>query len=425
MLRTLSRISVLCIVIAGSAGTTTGCDDNTSGQPKDSSAPPQLVHALVQDARYFLAFPNRGSSLDILDNNNTRNCTIEQPAPQQLDTCINEFLVDQVAPDVHCLSSGACNDPLKIPSTGVPVPLGLPLIGGTPDSRDPGGGVQIRLVFDKVLDNSIETVTMDPTKPPGATNKYSIMPGLVELDDQSGKAVDSVIYLDQGGSPQFSADLELVPLGPAIVIKPKSSLDAASTYTIKILNGSAIKDREGNTAVGLGGTQLPMALTFKTEDLTPANAGAFPSDAAGGNGFDFPDFTATDVSITPNEVLQISFFEAFAGDSATVTVKSGCAGAKPIAYSERGNDSTMCTKADPGGYPVLDVVNSDTGDVTTGQPVDWPMGTCTLTITVPDSNGRSTFSADYTFTVAGSDETDPMVDPNIASQHVTPAQCAM
>jgi hypothetical protein len=424
-MRTLSRISVLCVVIAGSAGTTTGCDSNTSGQPSDSTAPPQLVHALVQDARYFLAFPNRGSSLDVLDNNNTRNCTIEQPAPMQLDTCINEFLVDQLAPDVHCLASGVCTDPLKIPSTGVPVPLPLALLGAAPDMRDPGGGIQIRLVFDKVLDNSIETVTMDPTKAPGKTDTYTIMPGLIELDDGAGMPVKSVFYYDNGGSPQYSADLELVPLGPAIVIKPTASLDAATKYTVKILNPGAIKDRQGNAAVALGGGALPASLSFTTEDLTPANAGAFPSDAKGGNGFDFPDFTAKDVSITPNEVIQISFFEAFAGDSATVTVKSGCTGAKPIAYSERGNDATMCTKADPGGYPVLDVVNSDTGVVTTGVPVDWPAGTCTLTITVPDINGKSTFTADYTFTVAGSDATDPMMDPNIASQHVTPAQCAM
>jgi hypothetical protein len=420
MLRTLSRISVLCVVVAGTTGTTTGCDDNTTGQPKDSSAPPQLVHALVQDARYFLAFPNRGSSLDILDNNNTRSCTVEQTAPMQLDTCINEFLVDQLAPDVHCLASGLCNDPLKIPSTGVPVPLPLPLLGAKPDNRDPGGGVQVRLVFDKVLDNSIETVMMDPTKAPGTTNTYVLMPGIVELDDGAGKAVPSVIYLDQGGSPQFSADLELVPLGPAIVIKPKASLDAATKYTIKILNPGAIKDRQGNAAVGLGGGALPTSLSFTTESLTPTAAGAF-----GTSPLDFPDFNAKDVTVRPNEVIQIGFFEPFAGDSATVTVKSGCAGAKPIAYSERGSDATMCTKADPGGYPVLDVVNTDTGTVATGQPVDWPTGTCTLTITVPDAAGKSMFSADYTFTVAGSDETDPTVDPNIASQHVTPAQCAM
>ena len=335
-MRTLSRVSVLCVVIAGTTGATTGCDDVSAGQPKDSSAPPQLVHVLVQDARYFLAFPNRGSSLDILDNNATRSCTIVNAATAkdpQLDTCINEFLVDQLAPDVHCLSSGVCNDPLKIPSTGVPVPLSLTLLGAKPDNRDPGGGVQIRLVFDKVLDNSIETVMMDPSKAPGSTDTYAIVPGLVELDDGAGKPVASAMYYDNGGSHEFSADLELVPLGPAIVIKPKASLDAATTYTVKILNPGAIKDRTGNAAVGLGGGALPTTLTFKTEDLTPANAGNFPSDAAGGNGLDFPDFTASDVSITPNEVIQISFFEAFAGDSATVTIKSGCAGAKPIAYA--------------------------------------------------------------------------------------------
>src|SRR5205823_3642178 len=185
-------------------------------------------------ARYLLAFPNRGSALDILDNNPTRTCTITQAAAgkmPQLDTCLNEFLVDQVAPDVHCLASGVCADPLKIPASGVPVPLGLPLLGAAPDNRDPGGGIAIRLVFDKVLDNSIEMITMDPTKAPGKTNTYTIVPGIVELDNAAGKAVSSVMYYDNGGSPDFSADLELVPLGPAIVIKPKSSLDAASKYT--------------------------------------------------------------------------------------------------------------------------------------------------------------------------------------------------
>jgi len=387
-----------------------------------------LVHAFVQDARYLLAFPNRGSALDILDNNATRNCQIIQPATAKdpaLDTCINEFLVDQVAPDVHCLASGVCADPIKIPTTGVPVPLGAPIIGAAPDMRDPGGGIAIRLVFDKVLDNSIETIVMDPTKAPGKTDTYTIMPGLIELDDAAGKAVTSKIYLDNGGSPEFSADLELVPLGPAIVIKPKSSLDAASKYTVKFLNPGAIKDRQGNAAVGLGGGALPTTLSFTTEDLTPANAGAFPTDAANGNGFDFPDFTAAKAEITPNEVVQISFFEAFAGDSATVTIKSGCTGAHPVAYSERGNDPTMCTKADPGGYPVLDIFNGTTADVTTAMPVDWPMGDCTITVTVPDINGKSMFTNDYTFTVSGTDETDPMVDPNIESQHVMPAECAM
>ena len=61
--------------------------------------------------------------------------------------------------------------------------------------RDPGGGIQIRLVFSKVLDNSIETVTMDPTKAPGTTNTYTLTPGLVELDDQSGMPVAERVLL--------------------------------------------------------------------------------------------------------------------------------------------------------------------------------------------------------------------------------------
>jgi hypothetical protein len=386
---------------------------------------------MVQDARYLLAFPNRGSALDILDNNATRSCTISckgncpadpvsKMAPAQLDTCINEFLVDQLAPDVHCLDSGVCADPLKIPATGVPVPLSVTLLGAAPDNRDPGGGIAIRLVFDKVLDNSIEMVTMDPTKAPGKTDTYTIAPGIIELDDPTGK-VDSVIYYDNGGSFQYSADLELVPLGPAIVIKPKSSLLAHTKYTIKILNAGALKDREGNAATALGGGALPATLSFTTEDLTPAAAGAF-----GVSPFDYPDFTAATVTITPNEVVQIGFFEPFAGDTATVTIKSGCTGAKPIAYSDRGNDATMCTKSDPGGFPVLDIFNSDTGVVATAKPVDWPMGDCTLTVTVPSIDGSgAAFTSDYTFTVMGADVTDPKMDPNIESQHVMPSECAM
>src|SRR6202012_6035221 len=119
--------------------------------------------------------------------------------------------------------------------------LGIPM-----DNRDPGGGIQVRLVFDKILDASIETVTMDPTKAPGKTDTYKLEDGLVELDDESGMPVPSFNYYDNGGSPQYSADLELVPIGPAIVIKPTQILDPHMTYTVKIGNPGDIKDKEGN-----------------------------------------------------------------------------------------------------------------------------------------------------------------------------------
>src|SRR5207253_2520049 len=127
-------------------------------------------------------------------------------------TCVNEFLVDQVAPNVACTAAGTCADPFKVPSTGIPVPLSLTLEGAPADNRDPGGGIQVRFVFDKVLDSSIEAVTMDPTKAPGATDTYTLMAGIFELDDGAGMPVKSRMYLDNGGSPAYSADLELVPL---------------------------------------------------------------------------------------------------------------------------------------------------------------------------------------------------------------------
>lgn len=417
-------------LLSGVAGllAVAGCDDVTLGHSSDSSAPPQLAHVLVQDARYLVQWPNRGSAVDLLDNNATRSCTIEckgncpgdknNPAPPQLDTCINEFLVDQIAPDVHCLDTGVCNDPFKVPTTGIPIPLSADLLVGVDNPADPGGGIQVRLVFDKVLDSSIETVKMDTTKAPGSTDTYVFQTGLLELDDEAGKAVDSYIYMDNGGSPQYSADLELVPLGPAVIIKPKAPLSPATTYTVKILKPDAFKDREGNAAVGLGGGALPTSLKFKTEDLTPSSGGAF-----GIGSLDFPDFSAM-AKITPNDVIQISFFGTVAGDTATVTVTSGPA-AKPIAYSDRGNDPAMCTKADPGSF-VVDITNSDSGMVATAMPTNWPVGDYKLHLSVKDINGKSTYEGDYAFTVdATGQTTDPMMDPNIQSQHLMPAACTM
>jgi hypothetical protein len=132
--------------------------------------------------------------------------------------------------------------------------------------------------------------------------------------------------------------------------------------------------------------------------------------------------------ITPNEVIQISFFGSIAGDSATLMITKQPGGAKPIAYSDRGADPTMCPTAasgDPNGF-ILDVTNSDTGDIMTGVPVDWPAGDYTITVTVPPANGMgASFTEDISFTVGGTDVTDPTMDPNIQSQHVTPAQCMM
>ncbi|HEY2749283.1 MAG TPA: hypothetical protein VGL86_31915 [Polyangia bacterium] len=409
----------------------------------------------MQDARYLYAWPNRASALDVLDNNTPYNCTITSPATStaaQVDTCINEFTVDFVAPDVSCQPSGICNDPFKIPSTGVPIPLPGDLILGYDDNRDPGGGIQVRLVFDKVLDDSIETVTMDPSKLPGQTNTYMVEAGLVELDDGTGAPVDSAIYYDNGGSYQYSADLELVPLGPAIVIKPKTYLDPHTTYTVKIGKPGDLKDREGNAATALGGGALATTYKFTTEDLHSA---ADAADVVGFGPYDYPAGYGL-TTITPDEVIQTTFFGNIAGDSSTVTVNSGPSGIKPIAFSERFNDPTMCptaTSGDPSGF-LLDIVNSDTGDLTTALPVDWPNGDYDLTVTTPAADGMgapatqeitftvgvpctsdddcTAFFATYGQSVTGTCGTttagfcdDATTDANNSGSHITPAQCTL
>ena len=297
-----------------------------------------------------------------------------------------------------------CNDALKVPATGVPVPASLTLLGATPDSRDPGGGVQIRLVFDKVLDDSIETISPSGSTTPGLTNQYSLVPGLVELDDDAGKPVRQHHVLRQRRLAQYSADVELVPLGPAIVIKPTAPLAAATTYTIKLASAERAQGSRGPPPPSRSAAaRCRRRSSFTTEALTPASGGAFPSDSRRRQRLRLSRLQRRRRrSIAPNEVLQVGFFEAFAGDSATVTVKSGCTGAKPIAYSERGADASMCTKADPGGYPVLDVVNSDSGSRRHRQAGRLADGRLHADPHRPGAAGNGApYSADYSFTVSG------------------------
>jgi len=450
----------LLSAVAGMLVGTTGCDNITAGQPTDSTAPPRLKHVFIQDARYRFGFPNRASVVDLVPNPNPASCTNTNP----INPCLFSFLIDQASPDVQCVNN-LCTDPLSVPATGVPLALSGTVVGGAPDMRDPGGGQQIRFVFDKVLANGIEMVMMDPTKAPGTTDTYSIEAGLLELDDATGKEVSSEKYYDNGGSPNFSADLELVPLGPAIVIKPKVALDDATTYTLKITKPGDIKDRTGNAAVGADGNALPTSFTFKTENLTSVEGAFMGSQYAGNtaNAFfanagppplDYPVFidgTMNPVApitakIAPNEVIQISFYAAILGDGTKVTVTGPTN--KALGFSDRGSDATMCTKSDGGGY-VLDVMNSDTGDPTTAKPVDWAAGDYTLVVKVPSATGKSTFtSTTMKFPVAGMDVTDTSMDGNIATSdpaglaviaaacamktpgpacagHLLPAQCAM
>src|SRR4051812_24825647 len=98
-MRTVRRFAILCVVVAGTGGASTGCDDVHLGQPSDPAGPPELVHVLVQDARYLLDFPNRASSVDIIDTGAAPVACSDTPP---VNPCLVSFLVDQLSPDVSC-----------------------------------------------------------------------------------------------------------------------------------------------------------------------------------------------------------------------------------------------------------------------------------------------------------------------------------
>jgi hypothetical protein len=371
-----------------------GCDDITAGQPGESDTPPMLTRIVVQDARGLLGSPSpttgfvqRNSVIDLLDTGPLQACNDVNP-------CNPQFNIDNTSPDVECVS-GFCTDPLRAPKSGVP--LSVPVL---PADGDAGSGMEVRVVFDKLLNGSIEIVTSDPSKPPGMNLTYKLEDGLAELDDDTGTAVDSQNIYENGGATSFSRDLLIYPFGPAMVIKPVKPLHPATTYTVRLGNPRKLVDHEGRAAIGSNGQLLPAPyeIKFTTEALT-ANATA-----------SFPSF-ATKPTITPNEILQFAFWEPIDETTATLTV-TGPAGVTALGYADRGGNAAACV-ANPW---VLDFVNAPGGT-----PADWPAGDYTATLTVTDASGKSTYtSTSLAFTVAG---TAAASDPEDRAAHPTGAQC--
>jgi hypothetical protein len=348
----------------------------------------------VQDARALLGNPSqslgivqRNSVIDLLDTGPGDKCS-------DINPCVGQFTIDYQTPTFSCVQN-VCSDPLRVPATGVPlsVPLG---VGG-----DAGSGMQVRFVFTKLIDSSIETIgPADPSQPPGKTLTYALNDGIAEIDDASGVEVPSVKIYDNSGTSTFPSDVMIAPFGPAIVLKPKAPLLPSTKYTVKLTNPAKLVDRAGQAAVGPDGKPLgaSYSISFTTEALT-ANPGA-----------SFPDFTLAPM-ITPIQTLQLAFWEPIDEKSAQLTV-TGPAGVAAIAYAERGSDPTMCA---PNNW-ILDVVNAPGG-----APADWPAGAYTLALTVKDASGTSSLATGtLNFTVAGS---GAAMDPQDWRSHVAPSQC--
>jgi hypothetical protein len=384
-MRSVLRLAV-CIVVAGTAASSTGCDDTSLGHPKDPSGPPRLIKAMVEDSSFVGGPPfQRAGAVDLLD-------TGPPPACSDTDPCVTQFLIAQTVPPLDCSdpSGGTCVDPLAVPSTGVPLNA---------------GATYIRLVFNKLLDGSIETITVDANGAPTGATPYKLAAGIVELLDSAGAPVaGTTAYYDNSGSPEFTSDVIWIPFGPALVILP-GSLDPSSSYTIRI-HPALLKDRQGDPAADAAGTTLadPTDLHFTTEAIAP------------NPDLSYPDFTTAPTTIAPNEVLQFAFFELLDETTATV-IATGPAGFAPAAveaYADRGSSpiAADCSAAENDAQ--LDFA------YTSG---DWPAGDYTFAFTVKDAAGKSTYtSPTLQFTVAGADG-DPASDVNTVDNHVTPEQC--
>jgi hypothetical protein len=261
-----------------------------------------------------------------------------------------------------------CSDPLAPTGTVVTsVPSSFPPADGAL------GGAQIRLVFNKLLNNSIEKITIDQNKLPGQNETFELNAGIVELVDSTGKEVPSFKYWDPTGSPGFSSDALNLPFGPAIVVKPLDPLLSSADYKIVVHTGT-IQDRSGNPMADQNGSVLSGDLTvpFHTATLMP-NAAAATT----------PDLTSMP-KIATDSVLQLSFNTQVAIPATTVFALMAPTGAtvKLFAYYDRYLNGADCVV----NKTTIDLVPIDPTK-TTPTPVAWPAGAYTLVVGTEDTMG--------------------------------------
>ncbi|MDB4967351.1 MAG: hypothetical protein JWN44_3040 [Myxococcales bacterium] len=392
------RTQFLYVGVLGmlAGGLSAGCDDIHAGQSSDPSGPVMLVRLMVQDAE---PFGIRGLATDVLDTPGSPLSTAVSCDPD-LNPCLPQFVLPGGNPDFSC-TKGLCNDPLA------PTPGGVAI--GIPETPDPGqvGGSQIRFVFNKILNSSFETVTIDPTKLPGTEKTYKLAPGIMELDGPDGKAVaPGATYWDPTGSPANTSNPIRTPFGPALVFKPGNYLAPNVTYTVK-LTSSMVTDRKGNPMADQNGQVVSgtYTKTFKTENLS-AQASISSVDVEG-----------MGATITPDEVIQIGFNSGIDETTVMCDVAKGGTPVTVEAYSDRGAKPTMTDCGNNQDDLILDIASVSAP----GVPADWAEGDYTIHCTGKDDQyGMGSFDVTGTFTVMG-----PKVasDPLSVTKHVLPEQC--
>lgn len=431
----------LTLALAGGLPAT-GCTDITAGQLGEDPAAPKLMKVLVQDER---PAGGRGIGTDLLDTVDVyppAKCTVcpsdsagraAHPGCKE-NPCVASALG---YPDKGCVIAmmgdvdGLCADPLSGSCEG---PNGQaydsctaatgarPVYIGTPVAQ---GGNTIRLVFNKLLDPSIETVTLDPAT---GKNNYQLAAGILELDGPDGKEVmvDKMgsegtppgYYWDPNGSPRETSDPINIPFGPALVIKPQGPLSPSAKYTIKV-DSSRLFDHKMQPATDAKGTKLPnpYLISFTVEDLKVLATGAGAAGAA------TQDVTTGSAVLAVNDAIQLQLNSGVDETTAKATLTShggqackitgdcyhgqtctamACAGDATVpidVFSDRGTDPMKCM--DNLADRNLDIVPVDKpGEMAAA--VDLAPGKYTVEFTAlkDDVLGmNSPFTAKYDFTV--------------------------
>src|SRR5439155_873154 len=220
-----------------------------------------------------------------------------------------------------------------------------PLIPAETGAPGEAAGIQIRLVFSKLLDMTDAN----------AAAAFDIL-------DAAGAKVAGTATWDPAGSPTNTSDPIRSPFGPALVFKPSAPLAPHASYSVR-LDSSKIADRAGNPLADLNGAVVSgfLAKTFMTEDVQILRATTLT------------DVTAPGVQLKPDQILQIGFNAGVAPASVTCTATSGGAAVAVRAYNEAGSDAAKCAMALDD--TLVDLVATDAG----GAPADWPAGDYAIT----------------------------------------------
>jgi len=425
MRQQLRRTGMLGASLLGSLLITTGCDDVSTGHLPDPAGPVRILRVLVQDAPANVVQvrgegdETRGAAVDLLDHSAPVAC--DDANPCQVLMAFGGGLGD------FTCRNGTCNDPLKVPATGVPLNPDIeeeppmppmpatpqmdctPAMPATPatDGSPAVPGVSIRIVVSKLLDAS--KITSDGT---------SILPGVADLiDEGTGDAfpLDQLNAIwDPAGNPEFTSDPVLAPFGPAIQLSPLG-LQHSSKYTV-VIHPALIQDRDGNPVADAEGNLLikDLRLTFTTEDVSPNVAvGSFKSVSQYQLPGDFTPVNGVLPTIYSTDVLQLAFWSNLDIDSFhfLLTGPDGQLVQTVEKYFESPPDPD--TNTCPEATSTTMQINLYNTSGTPGDGKPWPVGTYKLVFAVnsTDDNTSTFRSSSWPGAAADGSLTFVVVDP--------------